>query len=201
VATNVLRYGNTRDLVLGLEVVLPDGRIWNRLSGLRKDNTGYDLKQLFIGAEGTLGHHYGGDTETLSQTAGCSGSTGGGRKSCRRSGAVDRGPQPIQATASPVSRFSRVSVSIWYCAHIGQVDPLPTPSPWYVLIELADTLPDGNPAAILENALVSATESRPCSGCHHRRQILRRRTAYGICVKISVKRSGMKAHRSNTIYR
>jgi len=51
----VLRYGNARDLVLGLEVVLPDGRIWDGLRALRKDNTGYDLKQLFIGAEGTLG--------------------------------------------------------------------------------------------------------------------------------------------------
>lgn len=53
--TAVLRYGNMRDLVLGLEVVLPDGRIWNGLRGLRKDNTGYDLKHLFVGAEGTLG--------------------------------------------------------------------------------------------------------------------------------------------------
>jgi FAD/FMN-containing dehydrogenase len=52
---HVLRYGMMRDLVLGLEVVLPDGRVLNRLKGLRKDNTGYDLKQLFIGAEGTLG--------------------------------------------------------------------------------------------------------------------------------------------------
>ena len=52
---NVLRYGTTRDLVLGLEVVLPDGRIWNGLRALRKDNSGYDLKHLFIGAEGTLG--------------------------------------------------------------------------------------------------------------------------------------------------
>jgi FAD/FMN-containing dehydrogenase len=52
---NVLRYGMTRDLVLGLEVVLPDGRIWDGLRTLRKDNRGYDLKQLFIGAEGTLG--------------------------------------------------------------------------------------------------------------------------------------------------
>jgi FAD/FMN-containing dehydrogenase len=52
---NVLRYGNARDQVLGLEVVLPDGRVWNGLRALRKDNTGYDLKQLFIGAEGTLG--------------------------------------------------------------------------------------------------------------------------------------------------
>ena len=52
---NVLRYGMTRDLVLGLEVVLPDGRIWDGLRTLRKDNRGYDLKQLFIGSEGTLG--------------------------------------------------------------------------------------------------------------------------------------------------
>jgi FAD/FMN-containing dehydrogenase len=53
--TAVLRYGNARDLVLGLEVVLPSGEIWNGLKRLRKDNTGYDLKQLFMGSEGTLG--------------------------------------------------------------------------------------------------------------------------------------------------
>jgi len=53
--TSVLRYGNTRDLVLGLEVVLPDGRILDTLRTLRKDNSGYDLKNLFVGAEGTLG--------------------------------------------------------------------------------------------------------------------------------------------------
>lgn len=52
---NVLRYGNARDLVLGIEVVLADGRVWNGLRRLRKDNSGYDLKDLFIGAEGTLG--------------------------------------------------------------------------------------------------------------------------------------------------
>ena len=53
--TNVLRYGNAREHVLGLEVVLADGTVWDGLRGLRKDNTGYDLKQLFLGAEGTLG--------------------------------------------------------------------------------------------------------------------------------------------------
>jgi FAD/FMN-containing dehydrogenase len=53
--TNVLRYGNTRENVLGVEVVLPDGTVWDGLRGLRKDNTGIDLKQIFIGAEGTLG--------------------------------------------------------------------------------------------------------------------------------------------------
>jgi FAD/FMN-containing dehydrogenase len=53
--TAVLAYGNARELVLGLEVVLADGRVWNGLGKLRKDNTGYDLKNLFIGSEGTLG--------------------------------------------------------------------------------------------------------------------------------------------------
>jgi FAD/FMN-containing dehydrogenase len=52
---NVLRYGNTRDLCLGIEAVLPDGRVWNGLTRLRKDNTGYDLRNLMIGSEGTLG--------------------------------------------------------------------------------------------------------------------------------------------------
>ena len=52
---NVLRYGMARELVLGLEVVLADGRVLDMLRTLRKDNTGYDLKQLFVGAEGTLG--------------------------------------------------------------------------------------------------------------------------------------------------
>ena len=53
--TQVLRYGNTRELTLGLEVVTADGEVWDGLRGLRKDNTGYDLRDLFIGSEGTLG--------------------------------------------------------------------------------------------------------------------------------------------------
>ena len=53
--TQVVRFGNTRELCLGLEVVTAKGEIWSGLSGLRKDNTGYDLRDLFIGAEGTLG--------------------------------------------------------------------------------------------------------------------------------------------------
>ena len=53
--SNVLKYGMTRDLVLGLEIVLPDGKILNNLKEIKKDNRGYDLKHLFIGSEGSLG--------------------------------------------------------------------------------------------------------------------------------------------------
>ena len=53
--TMTIRYGNMRELILGIEAVLPDGRIWNGLRRLHKNNTGYDLKHLFIGGEGTLG--------------------------------------------------------------------------------------------------------------------------------------------------
>ena len=65
----VLRYGNMRELVLGLEVVLPSGEIWDGLRTLRKDNTGYDLKHLFIGAEGTLGIVTGGGAEIVPASA------------------------------------------------------------------------------------------------------------------------------------
>lgn len=68
--SNVLRYGNTRDLVLGIEVVLPDGRIMDLMSELHKDNSGYNLRHLMIGAEGTIGHYYGGCFETDPETAG-----------------------------------------------------------------------------------------------------------------------------------
>ena len=63
--TQVLRYGNARELCLGLEVVTAGGEVWDGLSGLRKDNTGYDLRDLFIGSEGTLGVITGGDAEAL----------------------------------------------------------------------------------------------------------------------------------------
>ena len=56
----MLRYGNARELCLGLEVVTPRGEIWDGLVGLRKDNTGYDLRDLYIGSEGHAGHHHRG---------------------------------------------------------------------------------------------------------------------------------------------
>ncbi len=151
---NVLRYGNMRDLTLGLEVVLPDGRIWDGLKGLRKDNTGYDLKHLFIGAEGTLG--------------------------IITAAVLKLYPQPReQATAWVALASPEAAVSLLgrlrrdageritgfelvgrqalelVLKHIpGARDPLPDRvSPWYVLAELSDTLAGSDLAGTLENIL------------------------------------------------
>jgi D-lactate dehydrogenase (cytochrome) len=134
---NVLRYGTTRDLVLGLEVVLPDGRLFDGLRGLRKDNTGYDLKQLFIGAEGTLG---------LVTAATCKlyprpGSVATALVAVRDpSAAIELYSATRDALGEGLAAFellNRLSVQL-VLEHIpGARDPLDQSYDWYVLLELA----------------------------------------------------------------
>jgi FAD/FMN-containing dehydrogenase len=135
---NVLRYGNARDQVLGIEAVLPDGRVWDGLRGLRKDNTGYDLKQLFIGAEGTLGIITAAVLKlhpkpTASATAWIA------VEDPRR--AVDLLNHLRETCGERLSAFEllpRTCVDA-VLAHRPEVrDPLPG-STWYVLAELADS--------------------------------------------------------------
>jgi FAD/FMN-containing dehydrogenase len=95
----VLRYGNARELTLGLEVVLPNGEIWEGLRGLRKDNTGYDLKHLFIGAEGTLGHHHRRGAQTLSPAAGDGDRLAGDRRADGRGALAGRVAGPFRSRA------------------------------------------------------------------------------------------------------
>ena len=157
--TAVLRYGMMRDLVLGLEVVMPDGQVFNGLKRLRKDNTGYDLKQLFIGAEGTLGvvtaatlklfpimrsrataivgletHH---DAVTLLARA--KAETGGG----------------VEA----FELMKRLGMSLVLKNIPDTREPLESTPPWYVLIELASGEPGGAEAA-MERLLTAAFEER-----------------------------------------
>ena len=111
---NVLRYGMMRELVLGLEVVLADGRVLDLLRGLKKDNTGYDLKQLFIGAEGTLGivtaatlklfpkpHSYATALAAISERS------GGGRFVAPAAARDRRAGDGVRADASPFARPGR----------------------------------------------------------------------------------------------
>jgi FAD/FMN-containing dehydrogenase len=149
----VLRYGNTRDLVLGLEAVLPDGRVWSGLRGLRKDNTGYDLKQLFIGAEGTLGVITGAVLKLFPAIS-------------QRATAWVAVPDPAAAVhllglmrrqcGDRVSAFEIVGRSALdlVLAHIsGSRDPAPGRSEWSVLIELSDPAESADTGAQLETAL------------------------------------------------
>ena len=136
---NVLRYGNAREQVLGLEVVLPDGRIWDGLRGLRKDNTGYDLKQLFLGAEGTLGVITAAVLRLYPKPA-ASATAWIAVQSPRD--AVELLAALRERLGERISAFELVSRACLEAVlrHTRDLkDPLPAPHPWYVLAQLADS--------------------------------------------------------------
>ena len=135
--TAVIAYGNARELCLGLEVVLADGRVWNGLRQLRKDNTGYDLRNLFIGAEGTLGVITAAVLKLFPLPA-------------ARSTAWLAVPGPAQAldllnlakasaggTLTTFELMPRVGVDFVLRHAPGARDPLADPSPWYILMEVS----------------------------------------------------------------
>uniref|UniRef100_A0A9E8CSS2 FAD-binding oxidoreductase n=1 Tax=Bosea sp. NBC_00436 TaxID=2969620 RepID=A0A9E8CSS2_9HYPH len=135
--TAVLAYGNARELCMGLEVVLPDGRIWNGLRQLRKDNTGYDLKNLFIGAEGTLGIITAAVLKLFPSPA-------------ARATAFLAVPDPAAAlellnaakagaggTLTTFELMPRIGMDFVLRHASGTRDPLSEPSPWYVLMEVS----------------------------------------------------------------
>jgi FAD/FMN-containing dehydrogenase len=153
--TAVLRFGNARDLTLGIEVVLADGRVWNGLRGLRKDNTGYDLKQLFIGGEGTLGVVTAATLKLFPAprtrvTALCAVAT------------VDAALQILMrlkaALGDRLTGFELMSdfaLSLSLKHHPALRNPLPG-HPWYVLIQADDSAADAPLTAMTETALAEA---------------------------------------------
>jgi D-lactate dehydrogenase (cytochrome) len=154
----VLRYGNMRDLALGLEVVLPDGRIWNGLRALRKDNTGYDLKHLFIGAEGTLGIITAAVLKLFP-------------KPRERACAFVAVPS-LDATLALLARLRaasgdsltsfefipRIALEMAVAHVTGSFDPFPEPHDFYLLIELTSSRENSAITAIAEEALSAAME-------------------------------------------
>lgn len=167
----VLRYGSTRALVLGLEVVLPDGRVWDGLRALRKDSAGYDLKQIFIGAEGTLGIVSAAvlrllPQPTYSETAmvGLSGPA----ESVALLGHM-RKHLGDKITAFELLRRECLDYTF---KHMPQHrDPLPTVHPWYVMMivagqeeDLGETLEgvlgDALEAGLIGDAVVAASEAQ-----------------------------------------
>ncbi|MEO8409628.1 MAG: FAD-binding oxidoreductase [Propionivibrio sp.] len=154
----VLRYGNTRELTLGLEVVLPSGEVWNGLRGLRKDNTGYDLKQLFIGAEGTLGIITAAVMKLFplpqaiatawlaieSPTA-----------AVRLLGELQAAFGAMLTACELVSDISLAMV----LKHIPGAQPPLATSPWYLLVELSGAGDEGALQAAMESFLEQSLES------------------------------------------
>jgi FAD/FMN-containing dehydrogenase len=135
--TAVIAYGNARELCLGLEVVLADGRVWNGLRQLRKDNTGYDLKNLFIGSEGTLGIITAAVLKLFPLPA-------------ARATAFLAVPDPEAAlallnkakasaggTLTTFEIMPRIGLDFVVRHASGARDPLSEPSPWYVLMEVS----------------------------------------------------------------
>ncbi len=134
----VLRYGNMREMVLGIEAVLPDGRIWNGLRGLRKDNTGYDLKHLFIGAEGTLGivtaavlKLFPKPQTTVTALIGVGTVTSATRT-------LDLVRQNCGNTLSAFELMSRECVDMVLRNIEGTKEPFDSKYPWYLLVQLSD---------------------------------------------------------------
>ena len=153
---NTVRYGNARDLVLGLEAVLPDGSIWNGLRRLRKDNTGYCLRQLFVGSEGTLGIITAAVLKLVPQP----------RETAVAFCAVDSVKDALELfarvqahDAAAISAFELMSGlgTSFVLKHIpNAVLPLEKPAPFYALVELATPRLNAGLRASLESVLEAA---------------------------------------------
>lgn len=179
--TAVLAYGNMRQLCLGLEVVLPTGEIWNGLRRLKKDNTGYDLRDLFIGAEGTLGVITGAVLKLFPQPLGHQVAFAGLR-SVDDALTLFKNASSLCGTAlTGFELMPRIGVE-FTTRHIpGVRDPLETVHPWYVLIDISTSdsaetaermmsalLEQGYEAGLIQDATIASSEAQQKAIWHMR---------------------------------
>ena len=171
--TAVLAYGNMRQLCLGLEVVLPTGEVWNGLRRLKKDNTGYDLRDLFIGAEGTLGVITGAVLKLFARPRGHEVAFAGLRSVGDALLLFERAAARCGAALTGFELMPRLGVE-FTAKHIAGVrDPLSTPHAWYALIDVSTSdspetarrmiealLAEGIEAGLVEDATIAANEAQ-----------------------------------------
>ena len=155
---HVLRYGMMRDLVLGLEVALADGRLLSSLGTLRKDNTGYDVKSLFLGAEGTLGIITAASLKLFPKLQSFATAFAAVPEPAAAVALLARLREKSGDSVSSFELIPRIAVELT-CRHIpGVRDPLDTSHPWYVLCELTSARPDDPLEDLLERSLGGAME-------------------------------------------
>ncbi len=153
----VLTYGNARSLALGLEVVLPDGRIWNGLNALRKDNTGYDLRDLFIGSEGTLGIITAAVLKLFPLPKSKAAAIAGLASLEDAASFFDLAFEMGAGELTAFELVPRIGIELLVRHVEGARDPLAESYPWYVLFELSSQREnEAEPSA--EKLLVEAVE-------------------------------------------
>lgn len=157
--TGVLAYGNTRDLVLGLEVVLPDGRIWDGLRTLRKNNTGYDLKQLFIGAEGTLGLVTAATLKLFPKPKGRQVAFMGFTSPHAALATLNIAQGLAGSNLTGFELIPRIGMEFTSRHLEGARDPMKTEHPWYALIEISSGRSDAEAEALMMEAFEAAFEA------------------------------------------
>jgi len=155
--TAVLRYGTMRDLVLGIEAVLPNGEVFQGLKRLRKDNTGYDLKQLLIGAEGTLGVVTAASLKLFPRAASRAVAIAGLDTPAAAIALLERAKYESGGAVEAFELMSRVSVAFAVKNIPGVREPLGDVWPWYVLVETASG-EDGAAERAIERLLAGALE-------------------------------------------
>ncbi|MFZ2651790.1 MAG: FAD-binding oxidoreductase [Burkholderiaceae bacterium] len=155
--TQVLRYGNARELCLGLEVVTAQGDIWPGLSGLRKDNTGYDLRDIFIGSEGTLGVITGATLKLVPQPAARLTAMAALDSLSAAVALLDMARSRLGPGLSGFEVMNRVSLDLVRRQFPQLAQPLP-PTPWTVLLEQSDSESQAHATQLFEALLEAALE-------------------------------------------